>query len=187
MEVFIWGSYLRWNSSTVGCSEDPGEEHHPWNRPGSTQRGDVRDLVRTARRRHDGKVKSTAGAIGYIELGFVQNDSGTAGVGVVQHAAGKYVAASHAGMDAGYHSLEKNVGADFRASLTNAPGAEAYPIVSFTWLYVPTKANPERANAVVAYIEWALANGQESAERHGYTPLAASLTSKVLAKVRTLG
>ena len=133
------------------------------------------------------KVKSTAGAIGYIELGFTMSDSGV-GVGVVQNASGKFVSATQSSIAAAYHSLEKSVPADFRVSLSNAPGGEAYPIVSFTWLYVPVKSSePERSKALVNFLEWVLATGQESAEKHGYTPLPTSLAPKVLAKVRAMG
>jgi phosphate transport system substrate-binding protein len=59
--------------------------------------------------------------------------------------------------------------------------------VSFTWLYVPEKSSdPERSKALSNYLEWALSMGEQSAEQHGYTPLAASLVPKVLAKVHTL-
>lgn len=133
------------------------------------------------------KVKATSGAIGYIELGFTTTDSGV-GVGVVQNASGKFVSATQSSIAAAYHSLEKSVPADFRASLSNAPGGDAYAIVSFTWLYIPMKStDPERSKALASFLEWVLATGQESAERHGYTPLPASLTPKVLAKVRSLG
>jgi len=133
------------------------------------------------------KVKSTAGAIGYIELGFTMADSGV-GVGVVQNASGKFVSATQSSIAAAYHSLEKSVPSDFRVSLSNAPGSEAYPIVSFTWLYVPVKSSEaERSKALVNFLEWVLATGQESAEKHGYTPLPASLAPKVLAKVRAMG
>jgi phosphate transport system substrate-binding protein len=133
------------------------------------------------------KVKGTSGAIGYIELGFTLTDSGV-GVGLLQNGSGKFVSATPSSIAAAYHSLEKSVPADFRVSLSNAPGSEAYPIVSFTWLYVPVKSSdPERSKALVNFLEWVLATGQESAEKHGYTPLPTSLTPKVLAKVRALG
>jgi len=132
------------------------------------------------------KVKGTAGALGYIELGFVEKDS-SVGIGAVENSSGKFVGASHASIDAAYRASEKSIPTDFRASLTNASGAESYPIVSFTWLYVPVKPNDAvRAKALANYLEWVLGTGQMSAERHGYTPLPASLTPKVLAKVHTL-
>ena len=133
------------------------------------------------------KVKNTPGAIGYIELGFVLKDS-SVGVGLVQNASGKFVGANHESIDAAYHAFEKNIPADFRISLTNASGSDAYAIVSFTWLYVPVKStNPARSKALANFIDWALTTGQQSAEHHGYTPLPASLAARVLAKARTLG
>ncbi len=132
------------------------------------------------------KVKSTPGAIGYIELGFTENDKGVA-VGLVQNSAGNFVSATEASIVAAYRSLEKSLPADFRASLTNASGKDAYPITSFTWLYVPVRSTElERSAALANYLEWALTTGQQSAERHGYTPLPASLAPKVLAKARVL-
>jgi len=133
------------------------------------------------------KVKSTSGAIGYIELGFTMTES-SVGVGVVQNSSGKFVSATPSSIAAAYHSFEKSIPADFRVSLSNAPGSEAYPIVSFPWLYVPLKASdPERSKALVNFLEWVFATGQDSAEKHGYTPLPTSLAPKVLAKVRSLG
>lgn len=132
------------------------------------------------------KVKSTPGAIGYIELGFTENDKSIS-VGLVQNSAGRFIDASQASIAAAYRSLEKSIPGDFRASLTNASAKDAYPIVSFTWLYVPERsADPERSKALANYLEWVLTTGQQSAERHGYTPLPASLAPRVLAKARAL-
>jgi phosphate transport system substrate-binding protein len=132
------------------------------------------------------KVKGTSGAIGYIELGFTLTDN-SVGVGHVQNASGKYIGATQSSIAAAYHSGEKSIPADFRASLTNVSGNDAYPIVSFTWLYVPEKsADQERARALGNFLEWALSMGEQSAEQHGYTPLPASLAPKVLAKVHSL-
>src|ERR1700720_4143525 len=132
------------------------------------------------------KVKSTSGAIGYIELGFTLSDN-SVGVGHVQNASGKFVAATQASIAAAYHAAEKSIPADFRVSLTNAPGNDAYPIVSFTWLYVPEKStDSERSKALVSFLQWALSMGEKSAEQHGYTPLPASLAPKVLAKIHSI-
>lgn len=132
------------------------------------------------------KVKSTSGSIGYIELGFTLTDSSVS-VGLVQNAAGKFISATQASIAAAYRSLEKSIPADFRASLTNAPASDAYPIISFTWLYVPERsADPERFKALANYLDWVLTTGQQSAESQGYTPLPGSLAPKVLAKVRSM-
>jgi len=133
------------------------------------------------------KVKSTPGAIGYVEVGFTENDN-SVGVGLVENASGKFVSATQASIAAACRAFEKSIPADFRVSLINSQASEAFPIVSFTWLYVPVKsANQERSKALANFIEWALTTGQRSAEKHGYTPLPASLAPKVLAKARTLG
>ena len=132
------------------------------------------------------KVKGTAGAIGYVEFGFTEKDNSVS-VGQVQNSSGNSVSASEASIAAAYHSLEKSVPADFRVSLTNAPGKDAFPVVSFTWLYVPARSSdPERAKTLANYLEWALTTGQQSAQMHGYTPLPDALVPKVLTKLRTL-
>jgi len=132
------------------------------------------------------KVKATSGAIGYIELGFTLMDN-SVGVGHVQNASGKFIGATQSSIAAAYHSAEKSIPADFRASLTNVPGNETYPIVSFTWLYVPEKStDQERSRALANFLEWALSMGEQSAEQHGYTPLPSSLAPKVLAKVHSI-
>jgi len=132
------------------------------------------------------KVKSSPGTIGYIELGFVQNDTNM-GVGLVENSARKFISATAGSIAAAYHALEKSIPADFRVSLNNAPGNDSYPIISFTWLYVPVRTNaPARSKAMENFLEWALTVGQQSAEKHGYTPLPASLAPKVLTKVHSL-
>jgi phosphate transport system substrate-binding protein len=132
------------------------------------------------------KVKNTSGAIGYIELGFTLSDN-SVGVGHVQNASGKIIAANQASIAAACSSAEKTTPADFRASLTNVAGNDAYPIVSFTWIYVPEKSSdPERSRALAHFLDWTLSMGEQSAEQHGYAPLPAPLAAKVLAKVHTM-
>ncbi len=132
------------------------------------------------------KVTNTSGAVGYIELGFTLKNE-TVGVGLVENAGGVFVSANPTSIAAAYRAHEKSIPADFRVSLTNPPGKEAYPIVSFTWLYVPVRSSdPERSKGLASYLEWVLSTGQQSAERHGYTPLPESLVPKVLAKARSL-
>ena len=167
---FLSKTSPKWHSQ-IGKSPSPA-----WPVGASAARGE--DMME--------KVKTTPGAIGYVEVGFTQNDS-SVGVGQVQNAGGKFVSATQETIAAAYQSLDKSIPADFRVSLTNAPGNDAYPIISFTWLYVPEKSSdPERSKALASYLEWTLTAGQQSAERHGYTPLPASLAPKVLAKAHSL-
>src|SRR6185295_16453545 len=79
-----------------------------------------------------GLVKQTPGAIGYVELVYaIQNKIA---YGDVQNAAGHFVRASVQSVTAAAAEAAKQMPADFRVSITNAPGAEAYPISSFTWM-----------------------------------------------------
>lgn len=167
---FLSKTSSKWRSQ-IGKSPSPS-----WPLGASVARGE--DMME--------KVKNTPGAIGYVEVGFTENNP-SVGVGLVQNAAGKFVKATQASIAAAYHSDEKSVPADFRASLTNASGPDSFPIVSFTWLYVPeTSSDPERSKALANFLEWALSTGQLSAEKHGYTPLPESLDSRVLAKARAV-
>lgn len=167
---FLSKASQKWHSQ-VGKTTSPA-----WPVGASANRGE--DMME--------KVKSTSGAIGYIELGFTLTDNSVS-VGVVQNSAGVFISATQASIASAYHSLEKSIPADFRASLTNASGNDAYPIVSFTWLYVPVRSSdPERSKALANYLEWALTTGQQSAETQGYTALPAPLVPNVLAKARSL-
>jgi phosphate transport system substrate-binding protein len=62
--------------------------------------------------------------------------------------------------------------ADFRVSITNAPGATSYPISSFTWLLIPThSADPAKGKALVDFLGWMLDHGQSEAATLTYAPL----------------
>jgi phosphate transport system substrate-binding protein len=78
----------------------------------------------------------------------------------------------------------KSMPADYRVSITNAPGKEAYPISSFTWLLIPT--NPQDAtkgHVLKEFLEWMLDHGESEASSLYYAPLPASLASRVKATV----
>ena len=84
-------------------------------------------------------------------------------------------------------AMESKMTGDFRASLTNAPGKESYPIVSFTWFYVPVhRQDLQRSRAVKEYLSWVYASGQEIAEAQGYVALPLSVLQKVRATVASL-
>jgi phosphate transport system substrate-binding protein len=83
--------------------------------------------------------------------------------------------------------MESKMTDDFRTSLTNAPGKESYPIVSFTWFYVPAHPqDSQRSHAVKEYLSWVYASGQEIAQAQGYAPLPPSVLQRVRAKVASL-
>jgi phosphate transport system substrate-binding protein len=117
-----------------------------------------------------GLVKQTPGSIGYVELIYALQNK--ISYGTVQNMAGEFVGASVGSVTAAAAVAAKQMPADFRVSITNAPGAGVYPISSFTWLlfYENPKDKP-RAKVMVDFMKWALTDGQKFAKDLGYAPL----------------
>lgn len=132
-----------------------------------------------------GLVKQTPGSIGYVELIYaVQN--GIA-YGAVQNVAGTFVKANVASTTAAAAGVA--MPADFRVSITNPPGPDAYPIASFTWLLLyESPRDRTSAKAMVEFMRWALTEGQPLAAELGYAPLppnVVALEQAALASIRT--
>ncbi len=132
-----------------------------------------------------GQVQQTPNSIGYVELIFaVQNKMKT---GKVKNAAGNWVEASLAGVTSAAAS-SKEMPEDFRVSITNAPGKDAYPISSFTWLLIPEKiADPAKKKAIKDFLTWMLADGQNMTEPLAYARLPKAVVAKevkAIAKVQ---
>ncbi len=131
------------------------------------------------------KVKAEAGTIGYVEAQYAIK----AGLpmGLVLNPAGKFVKASDASLTAACHAVEAPGWGKFSASLTNAPGADSFPITSFTWLYLRTSmSDAKRAAALSEFLSWVYSDGQKVADQDGYAELPPELLAKVKAKVATL-
>jgi phosphate transport system substrate-binding protein len=123
-----------------------------------------------------GQVKQTPNSIGYVELIFaVQNKMA---YGKVKNAAGNFVEASLASVTAAAAGM-KEMPDDFRVSITNAPGKDAYPISSFTWLLIPEKiADPTKKKAIKDFLTWMLIDGQKMTEALSYAQLPKAVISK---------
>jgi phosphate transport system substrate-binding protein len=105
----------------------------------------------------------------------------------VLNAAGKFVKATAASITAACTAIEAPEWDKLASSLTNAPGANSYPISSFTWLYVrPSARDKHRTVALVSLLNWAYSDGQAIAVQEGYSDLPKPLLVKVLAKVNTM-
>jgi phosphate transport system substrate-binding protein len=117
-----------------------------------------------------GMVRQSPNSFGYVELIYaVQNKMA---YGSVKNAAGKFLKASTDGVTAAAAASAKAMPADFRVSITNAPGATSYPISSFTWLLIPTQsADPAKGKALVGFLGWMLDHGQSEATTLTYAPL----------------
>lgn len=128
-------------------------------------------------------VSQTPGAIGYVELIYALQ-TGIA-FGSVQNAAGELVKASPDSVTKA--AAGATIPDDFRVSITNAPGAGAYPLSSFTWLLLyADPADKAQGRAMNDFVRWALADGQRFATELGYAPLPANVAAKALAALRSV-
>lgn len=117
-----------------------------------------------------GLVRQTPGAIGYVELIYATQNQ--IAYGSVQNAAGEYVRATVESVTASADAAAANMPADFRVSITNAPGKGVYPISSFTWLLLyQNPTDKVRGRIMVDVLKWALSDGQKAAPALGYAPL----------------
>lgn len=122
-----------------------------------------------------GLVKQTAGSIGYVEMIYaVQNKMS---VGKVKNHAGNFVMASLESVTQAAAGV--TMPDDFRVSITDAPGKNAFPIASFTWLLIPEKiADPKKREAIQGFLKWMLGPGQKMTAALEYSPLPAAVVAK---------
>jgi phosphate transport system substrate-binding protein len=121
-----------------------------------------------------GLVTQTPGSIGYVELIYALQNK--ISFGSVQNAAGEYVKASVDAVTKAAAAAAPNMPADFRVSITDAQGAGAYPISSFTWLLLYEDPKDKASGkAMVDFVRWALTDGQKYAADLGYAPLPATV------------
>jgi phosphate transport system substrate-binding protein len=124
-----------------------------------------------------GLVKQTPNAIGYVELIYAIQNKMT--YGKVQNADGKFIKADLDSVSAAAAAAAKNMPADFRVSITNAPGATAYPVSSFTWLLIPAQIqDAQKRDAVKDFLKWMITDGQKYTEPLAYAPLPKTVVAK---------
>jgi phosphate transport system substrate-binding protein len=129
-----------------------------------------------------GMVKQTEGSIGYVELIYAASNKMP--YGSVQNAAGTFIKASLESVTAAAASV-KDMPDDFRVSITNAPGKDAYPISSFTWLLVPAEwADATKEKAFVDFLTWMVDKGQSMTSSLQYAPLPKNVAVKVKARIK---
>jgi phosphate transport system substrate-binding protein len=129
-----------------------------------------------------GMIRQMQGGIGYIELIYaVQNKID---YGSVKNASGTFVKASLDSVTAAAASA-KSMPADFRVSITNAPGKDAYPISSFTWLLIPEKSKEAAKGKILAdFLTWMVDDGQKMTADLTYAPLPGNVAEKVKGAIK---
>jgi phosphate transport system substrate-binding protein len=129
-----------------------------------------------------GMIRQMQGSIGYIELIYAVQNKIT--YGTVRNASGAFVKASLDSVTAAAASV-KSMPADFRVSITNAPGKDAYPISSFTWLLIPAQSKDAAKGKIIAdFLNWMVDDGQKMTADLTYAPLPASVVTKVKDEIK---
>ena len=123
-----------------------------------------------------GMVRQLPGSIGYVELIYaVQNNIP---YGSVKNSAGNFLKASLESVTAAAASSPK-MPPDFRVSITNAPGKDAYPISSFTWLLIPAQSkDPAKGKILADFLNWMVTDGQKMTAALSYAPLPEGVVEK---------
>jgi phosphate transport system substrate-binding protein len=170
---YIFTDYL--SKISPGWANGPGRSISPYWPVGVGEKGN--DSVA-------GVVLHLPGAIGYVELIYAQRNQ--VAFGEVKNSSGNWIKASvetvtNAGADI------RALPADFRVSITNAPGPNAYPISSFTWLLVPVRSlDAKKGKIMQDLLSWILRSGQGEVGSLSYAPLPSSLLEQELRTVYSL-
>ena len=136
-----------------------------------------------------GQVKQMPGAIGYLEVVYARQNR--LPVVHVQNAAGHFVspmpfeiasaATAMLESDRKLNASETTGTPDLRVSLVNAPGAQSYPIASFTWMLIaPSAIGPDKRRQLAAFIRWALLDTPDVASTLGYVPLPSEAATRIV-------
>lgn len=132
-----------------------------------------------------GMVRQSKYSFGYVELVYALQNKMQ--FGLVRNKAGKFVKASTEGVTAAAAANAKNIPADYRVSITDAPGADSYPISSFTWLLIPTQAKDAgKGKAIAGFLNWMIDRGEGEASSLAYAPLPKAVADRVKQTITTL-
>ena len=126
-----------------------------------------------------GLLKQTPNSIGYVELIYAAQNK--ISYGTVKNLAGTFVKADLVSVSEAAAGASKTMPEDFRVSITNAPGKNAYPISSFTWLLIPEKfKDAAKRDTIKNFVKWAITDGQSAAEALSYAKLPKEVVDKEL-------
>ena len=134
-----------------------------------------------------GQVKQTPGSIGYVELAYAKQNN--LPVAAIRNKAGQFVVASVTAVTAAAAGAAKALppNTDYRISIVDAPGADSYPISSFTWILAYQKQkDPVKGKKLVDFLNWALTDGEKMAGALDYAPLPAEMASTVRDRLKTI-
>ncbi len=129
-----------------------------------------------------GSIRQLPGSIGYIELIYALQNK--IPFGSVQNSSKNFVKASLESTTKAAEGVK--MPADFRVSITNPPGKDAYPIASFTWLLIPTNpADQNKGKILKDFLGWMLDQGQGMVEALSYAPLPKAVVAQEKAAIQS--
>ena len=132
-----------------------------------------------------GQIKQTPYAVGYVEQLYAEQNK--LPVAAVRNAAGEFVRPSLDSITAAAAGAAGAMPEDLRVSITDAPGETAYPISSFTYLLVyRTQRDQAKGKALVAFLWWAVHEGERYAREMSYAPLPPEMVAKAEAKINSI-
>jgi len=131
-----------------------------------------------------GMIRQMDGAFGYVELIYaIQNKIP---FGIVKNSSGAWIKGSLESTTAAAAAV-KNMPSDFRVSITNPPGKDAYPIASFTWLLVPAQfKDATKGKVIVDFLNWMVDHGESMVSQLDYAPLPDNVKEKVRARIKEI-
>lgn len=132
-------------------------------------------------------VRQTPGALGYVELGYAMINKMASGV--VRNRSGNWITPSLESVTAAAGGAMKDMGpnTDFRVSITDSPGPQAYPVASFTWLLLyKTYPDSAKTRALLQFVWWAQTDGQAKAPELGYAPLPKELRPWIQTRLQSI-
>jgi phosphate transport system substrate-binding protein len=174
--TFIWTDYLSKRSPDWAKQVGKGKEvKWPVGLGGAQNEGVA------------GQVKQLPGAIGYVELAFARQNQ--LAYAAIQNAAGNFVLPSIESVTAAAAAVASGLpdSTDYRISIIDPPGADAYPIASLTWaLIYQNPADKQKSKELVDFLKFGLGEGQSSAKELDYAPLPASMVAQLQKRLDTV-
>ena len=130
-----------------------------------------------------GLLKQTQNSIGYVELIYAEQNKMP--YASIKNSAGNFVKPTLDSITEAAAAAAKDMPADFRVSITNAAGMNAYPISTFTWMLIPTQfPDANKAKAMKGFLQWMLTDGQKDTFTLTYAPLPKEVVAKVLNQIQ---
>jgi phosphate transport system substrate-binding protein len=127
-------------------------------------------------------IQRTPNSIGYVELSYAMQKK--IAYGRVRNSSGAFVKADMGSVAAAAGEVSTQAAGDFRFSITNAAGKDAYPIASFSWLLIPTRIqDPAKKKAIIDFLTWSLTEGQSMTQQLAYVPVPGPIASRELTAV----